>query len=145
MMLEVFLDWFTGSWNNREQAQSNPTLCNFIQVQHLPLSDNFVRCLYTYNKEKVPYRDVIVEVLQKDHLIYVKNPIMDLHFRLQNGVFVTHESHPIHNNGRDELLVTKAVLGKDHYFVNDSGYDPNTGKHLWGLSEDNYFFFKRIS
>lgn len=139
LMLDTFCTWFTGAWQNKRQAYGNPRGQAFVHVVHSRVSEYEFRCTYTYHKKKSPYRDFQVKVLHNDGIIVVKNPVTDINFKLQSGIFVTDSRVQVGHT----LHISEAYLGPNHYHVVDQGFDVNNGSQLWGLEPGCMYEFDR--
>jgi len=140
-MTKLFCDWFEGKWSNRNQAYRCPRSAAYVHVEHRRLSENEFHCTYRYEKKKQPYRSFKVKIHHEDGHIVVKNPEMDIVFRLENGCFVASTDQKL---SEDIFCTNKAYLGSNHYHVMDKGIDIKTGRLIWGLEDDAYFEFERV-
>ena len=138
--METFYDWFEGEWNNRQQAYSNPRSAAFVHATHKRVSYNQFRCTYRYERQKMPYRDMLVTVEHRDGTIVVINPTMDIEFNLESGCYVAGAKKTI----AGIEYICSAYLGPDHYFVVDRAINLETGAILWGLDEGDCFEFLRV-
>ena len=136
-LMYTFMKWFEGDWNNQKQAYSNPRSAPFVHVKHERISNNSFRCSYRYHRKKKPYRDFTVEVINNDGEIILKNPRMDIIFKLESGVFVTSSRQTV--DGIE--YINEAYLGNKHYSVWDEGRDIKTGELKWGLNDGGFFEF----
>jgi len=139
-MTELFCNWFDGKWSNRNQAFRNPRAAAYVHVEHQRLNDTEFHCTYRYEKKKQPYRSFNVTVHHDDGHIIVKNPEMDLVFRLESGCFVT----STHTKLGGITYINEAYLGSTHYHVMDRGINNQTGALMWGLEEGMFFEFERV-
>ena len=139
MLMELFCDWFEGSFHNREQTYADPRSARYVMARHERSAENEFYCSYYYNRAKFPYREMLFKINSLDG---------DVHLTDSHGkklIFVKDGSSFIANvdyrhNGK--LYVFDAVLGKNRYRVNDRCYD---GEDLVrGLESESWFEFKKV-
>ena len=138
MLLETFIEWFSGCWNNQLQAYSNPRGQSFVHVIHEFDVDTF-KCSYRHRRQPRPYRYFEASIQYGDGSIILKNPTHDIIFNLQGGGFYTNtrfEKHGI-------LYINEAYLGAGHYHVKDQGFDLKSGRQMWGLDGDSFYEFRK--
>tara|TARA_B100000287_G_scaffold435575_1_gene504606 strand:- start:1816 stop:2241 length:426 start_codon:yes stop_codon:yes gene_type:complete len=138
-MLEEFVEWFEGSYNNWKQASSWPSHYAHILLDHERIEGNkFKSCQrYKYNNEE--YRDKEVEIIERDEEIVVLNPVVDIHFIKDGDKYLGRNfKSPLVNGG---YLRSEAVLEKDKYTVIDRGYD-DKGNQVWGSKYGPFVFDK---
>lgn len=136
MLLETFVEWFNGCWNNQIQAYSNPRGQAFVHVIHEFDVDRFY-CSYRYKRQPKPYRYFDARILNGDGHIVLKNPLHDIIFHLEHGAFVSKTEFQ-----KDGVLyINEAYLGSRHYHVKDQGFDLKSGKQLWGLEDGMFYEF----
>ena len=85
--LDIFCDWFTGNWNNRKQAYSNPKGQAYVMARHEKISDREIQCVYNYHRDKTPYRDFTLSVNAIDSDIILKDKNIELVYSLYGGVY----------------------------------------------------------
>ena len=140
MLYPIFMDWFRGSWNNQHQAHSNPTGQSHINVVHRLVSDSVFSCTYTVHRQRHPYRNIDCSVINNDGVVILRNPVMDLNFRLEHGVFVAKERQVI----KGILHISEAYLSEKTYNVVDMGIEVSTGIKKWGLEDGHWYQFDRV-
>lgn len=138
-MLDIFIDWFQGRWSNKTQSYRDPRSASLVYVEHVYTGDGFI-CSYKYGRQKNPYRYFAASVYTYDGDIVLKNPTHDILFHMQTGGFVSKTQFT--SNGIK--YINEAYLGESHYHVKDQGFSLENGKQLWGLSEGNFYEFRKI-
>lgn len=66
-MIDKFISWFEGTWENKVQAFSNPSRFAMVRLQHrkVPGSDSMFYGEQAYNYQlHAPYRQFIVEAIE---------------------------------------------------------------------------------
>lgn len=139
MMYDTFMTWFGGRWNNVRQVHHNPRGQSHINVHHRLVSESVFSCTYTIHRQRHPYRNIDCEVLNNDGVIILRNPVMDLNFRVEHGVFVAKEQKKVDGI----LYISESYLSENHYNVVDRGFDISTGRQLWGLEDGEFYAFDR--
>ena len=79
------------------------------------------------------------EVFHNDGRILLRNPLKDLEFHLEHGIYVTRNRF----RKGDTLYVSEAHLGAKHYNVVDQGFDIKSGRQLWGLPDGEFYEFRK--
>ena len=81
-MLEEFLEWFEGDYNNWSQASSWPSYYAHVLLSHTRLEGTkfLSRQRYKHNGEE--YRRKEIEIVQRNDEIIALNPIANIHFIL---------------------------------------------------------------
>mgnify|MGYP003333956097 FL=1 len=154
-MLETFIEYFEGYFNNQTQAFTNPHGFAFIELTHKKVGDNIFHVKQNYLHETQPYRDAIIKVFELNDKILLKNYQPEEELTYMNGCDILFdwdgtEFHGknmcnecyIHRGGRDTYLVTESFLGNGYYKVIDKGMDVTTNEHVWG-SFNGFFEFDR--
>lgn len=141
MFYDTFMDWFGGRWNNSRQVHNNPRGNTHINVKHQLVSERVFSCTYTIHRQRHPYRNVDCEVFHNDGVIVLRNPVMDLNFRLEHGVYVSRERKKVDGI----LYVSESYLSQQYYNVIDQGFDIKSGRQLWGLPDGEFYAFDRNS
>ncbi len=138
-MLEEFLEWFEGDFNNWKQASSWPSHYAHVLLTHERIEGNKFKSSQRYKYNNHEYRDKEIEFVVRDHEIIALNPVCDIHF-VKNGDVWEGRNYkaPLVNGG---YLRSEAKLEKDTYTVIDRGFDDN-GKQVWG-SEYGPFVFNK--
>lgn len=154
-MLETFIEYFEGYFDNQTQAFTHPQEFALIELNHRKLDDSTFQVTQKYNYEPEPYRNVIVKVFELNDKILVKNYKNDEDLTYLNGcdtlfdwdgtefhgLNMCNECY-VHRAGRDTYLVTEGFLGNGYYKVIDKGMDVDTHEHVWG-SFYGFFEFDR--
>lgn len=141
MFYDTFMEWFGGHWDNQRQVHHNPRGQSFINVRHRLVSDRVFSCTYTIHRQRHPYRNIDCEVFHNDGVIVLRNPVMDLNFRLEHGVYVAKEEKEI-----DGIkYISESYLSQRYYNVIDKGFSLKTGKQLWGLPDGEFYAFDRVT
>lgn len=137
-MIELFCDWFEGRWANTMQVMHNPRSAAYVHVLHDRISEDTFHCSYRYNRSRFPYREYNCAIWHNDGEIIVKTEGADLNFQLESGCF----RHRSTESGIN-YIERDIYLGQDHYHVMDKCIDPQ-GNLLWGLEENQFFWFDRV-
>ena len=138
-MLEEFLEWFEGNFNNWSQASSCPSYYSHVLLTHERLDGTkfLSRQRYKHNGEE--YRRKEIEIIEKDGEIIALNPVADIHFLKDGDMYVGRNfESPWVNDG---YLRSEAILEKDKYTVVDRGYD-DKGNQTWGSKYGPFVFNK---
>tara|TARA_B100002019_G_scaffold150602_1_gene129617 strand:+ start:1001 stop:1537 length:537 start_codon:yes stop_codon:yes gene_type:complete len=75
-MIEQFIEWFEGTWENKVQAFSYPSRFAMVRLHHkkVPGTDNMFYGEQAYNYQlHAPYRQFIVEAVLENGRIRMKN------------------------------------------------------------------------
>jgi CpeT protein len=145
-MLETFVEYFEGYFDNQRQAFQYPQDFALIALNHKSIEENKFKVTQGYTYEPEPYRTTIIEVCQDNDLIITKNykesesgltylDGCDTIFEWNGTTFHGKsccETCYVHKDGRDTFLLTESFLSENHYRVIDKGYDVNTKEHVWG-------------
>ena len=138
-MLEEFLEWFEGDYNNWSQASSWPSYYAHVLLSHTRLDGTkfLSRQRYKHNGEE--YRRKEIEIIERDGEIIALNPVADIHFIKDGDMYVGRNfESPWVNEG---YLRSEAILEKDKYTVVDRGYD-DKGNQTWGSKYGPFVFNK---
>ena len=136
--LDIFYDWFTGRWNNVNQAHSNPKGQAYVLARHERVSDREFQCVYNYHRDKTPYRDFTLTVDALDNDIILKDKQIKLVYSLYGGAY-TCDFDQVLNKKR---YVFQAVLGDGFYRLNDQCFED--GRLIRGLPTGEYYDFRKI-
>ena len=110
-MLEEFLEWFEGNFNNWSQASSWPSYYSHVLLTHERLDGTkfLSRQRYKHNGEE--YRRKEIEIIERDGEIIALNPVADIHFIKDGDMYVGRNfESPWVNEG---YLRSEAILEKD--------------------------------
>ena len=153
-MIEEFSRYFEGTFNNCMQAMSHPTKFAMIELIHKKLDGNRFHCIQQYYVDKVPYRNTIIEVVQNDSHLILKN-YKDEGLTYLTGCDIIMEkqgSEFIGKNLCNECFVkwqdkqtrlqTTSILGNNYYKVIDQGYNLNNDEQIWGSYNGPFEFVK---
>tara|TARA_B100000902_G_scaffold98533_1_gene100969 strand:+ start:263 stop:742 length:480 start_codon:yes stop_codon:yes gene_type:complete len=142
MELDLFCQWFEGTFDNWTQASSNPTKWAHIIVEHKKLEGRKFYTSSRYSYMDKPYREQEVEVTQPHVLgdnvgiIIVKNPACDMIFSfVKDAMFFDGISEP-DCTYKDKPLQSQAKLYADAYHTWDKGY--------WQGAEGFFTFKKNV-
>ncbi len=153
-MIDKFIDWYVGSFNNRKQSLSHPFMFKEVNLTHKYLGDNTFygeqETVYTNNIYR-KFKNVITE---SDGLIIVKNytledkyiPNCNIVFKFDGTQFVGEVEGCnclVEREGKQTYVKNSTFLGEDTYRVYDRGYEVESDEYVWG-SEWGYFEFIRI-
>jgi|TARA_B100001250_G_scaffold29340_1_gene24068 hypothetical protein len=139
-MLEEFLEWFEGEYNNWTQAASWPSHYAHILLTHERLEGTKFNSnqRYKYNNEE--YRHKEIEIVQRDDEIIALNPVADIHFRKEGDAYMGRNfKAPLINGG---YLRSECILEKNKYTVMDRGFD-DKGEQVWGSEYGAFVFDKQ--
>ena len=154
-MIDIFCEYFEGTFENKMQAMSYPIKFAMIELIHEKLDDNKFRCIQRYYVDKQEYRRAVIEVIAQDTTILVKNYKEDGGLTYLPGCDILFESigDEFHGKnvckecfvtwaGNQTYLQTESILGNGYYHVIDKGYDINTDEHIWGSFNGQFQFVK---
>ena len=154
-MIDKFCEYFEGTFNNKMQAMSYPTKFAMIELVHEKLNDNRFRCTQRYYIDKIAYRKSIIEIIQKESNLLIKNYKEENDLTYLEGCDILFEliGDEFHGknlcktcyvnwSGKETYLQTQSILGNNYYNVIDKGYDINTDKHIWGSFNGEFQFVK---
>jgi len=172
-MINTFLEWFEGTWENKIQAFSRPSYFAMIRVVHMkvPGTDNMFYGEQAYNYSlQSPYRQFVLKIEEVDNKIVIKN--YNFNASEYKG-FINLETIPkklTYKQNCDTLLTFNGtefsggiegcecyvkwsdqntyfknvvILGKDYYNVMDQGFHVETNLQIWG-SQHGLFEFKKM-
>ena len=139
-MLEEFLEWFEGEFNNWGQASSWPSYYAHVLLTHERIEGTKFKSYQRYKYNNEEYRRKEIEIVERDGEIIALNPVADIHFIKEGDMYVGRNfESPWVNDG---YLRSEAILEKDKYTVVDRGYDDN-GKQTWGSRYGPFVFDKQ--
>ena len=154
-MIDIFCDYFEGTFDNRMQAMSYPTKFAMIELVHEKLDNNRFRCTQRYYIDKIAYRKSIIEVIEQESNLLVKNYKEENQLTYLDGCDIIFEkiSDEFHGKNlckncfvtwseKQTYLQTQSILGNNYYHVIDKGYDINTDEHIWGSFNGPFQFVK---
>ena len=72
-MKEKFSEYFEGYFNNQTQAFNQPREFAMIELTHTKLNENKFSVSQKYVMDPEPYRKTIIEVIEQDGKILIKN------------------------------------------------------------------------
>ena len=136
--LDIFCDWFTGSWNNRSQAYSNPRGQAYVLARHDRISETEFQCVYHYHREKTPYRDFTLSIHAIDNDIILRDRHIKLVYSLYGGAYTCRFDETFDG----KRYVFDAVLGDGFYRLNDQCFEK--GKLIRGLPTGEFYDFRKI-
>tara|TARA_B100000287_G_scaffold183639_1_gene173677 strand:+ start:4089 stop:4514 length:426 start_codon:yes stop_codon:yes gene_type:complete len=138
-MLEEFLEWFEGNFNNWGQASSWPSHYAHVLLTHTRLDGTKFSSCQRYKHDGREYRNKDIEIIERDGEIIALNPVADIHFRKEGDAYMGRNyKSPLVNGG---YLRSECILEKDKYTVIDRGYD-DSGKQVWGSEYGPFVFDK---
>tara|TARA_B100000085_G_scaffold81172_1_gene73195 strand:+ start:498 stop:986 length:489 start_codon:yes stop_codon:yes gene_type:complete len=152
-MIDKFIEWYTGSFNNKQQSLSRPFMFKEVNMTHKYLGDNtFYGEQQTVYTGEV-YRKFKIRLEESDGLIVSKNyslddeyiPGCDTFFKFENDEFTGSLNGCdciVDWEGEKTYLKNAAILREDKYHVYDRGLSVETDKFVWG-SRYGYFEFVR--
>lgn len=138
LLLDIFCDWFEGSWSNRNQAYSNPKAAAYVIAKHTRTYENQFHCEYYYHKNKKPYREMYLDLHWHDSDIVLRNGPATMTFQVVHGSFICDTSHVI----ADKKYNFRAALTQSKYLLNDQCYD-NKGSLIRGLPDKEWYEFSK--
>ena len=138
-MLEEFLEWFEGEFNNWGQASSWPSYYAHVLLTHERIEGTKFRSYQRYKYNNEEYRRKEIEIVQRNDEIIALNPIANIHFIKEGDTYVGRNFKKVWVN--DGYLRSEALLEKDKYTVVDRGYDEE-GKQTWGSKYGPFVFDK---
>jgi CpeT protein len=141
-MIDEFLTWFEGNFNNWNQASSRPTSFAHIILTHTRISEYEFHCMQRYSHEEKPYRDKIIKVVPGNPITIENDQCNLLFYKVGNVYRGTTVPGCIF---KDTVLISRIELGEDYYVVIDAGLDPQTGKQVWGSTNGPFIFDKVIN
>ena len=154
-MIDKFIEYFEGYFNNQKQAFENPTHFAMIELIHEKIDENTFRCTQQYLVDKQAYRKAVIKVIPQEFSLLIKNykeengltylPGCDIMFTMIGDEFhgknLCKECF-VNWSGKETYLQTESILGNGYYSVIDRGYDINTHEHIWGSFHGQFKFLK---
>ncbi len=140
MELDLFCQWFEGTFDNWTQAASNPTKWAHIIVTHEKVDERKFLTKSRYNYTDKPYREQEVEVTEplilndNTGILIVKNPACDMIFSFMKDGFYFEGASEDDCTYKGKKLISRAKLYADAYHTWDKGYWP---------SSEGFFTFKK--
>ena len=161
-MIEIFNDWFEGTWENKVQAFSYPSKYAMVRLIHkkVPGTESMFYGEQAYNYAlDAPYRQFVIEATLDGEAIRVKNYDFEKKSFLGFNNLESIKEGLTHKGNCDTLLkfdgkafrgsiegcccyvdwqdqVTyvknEVFLSKDQYHVVDRGYLLDTENQVWG-------------
>lgn len=153
-MIDTFVDWFVGSFDNKKQALSEPFKFKQVHLTHEYLGDNtFLGKQQTVYTEKI-YRTFKIKLVQSGDTIISKNYKLDGEYIEGCDTIFTFEKDRfvgelkgcdciVDWKGEQTYVKNGAILLEDNYLVFDRGFSVETDKYVWG-SAFGYFDFARV-
>ena len=137
MELDLFCQWFEGTFDNWAQASSNPTKWAHIIVTHEKVDERKFLTKSRYNYTDKPYREQEVEIISPSHdLVIVQNPACDMLFTFDKDNYMFRGQSSPGCTWKDKPLTSKAKLMMDEYHTWDVGY--------WHGAEGFFIFEKKV-
>ena len=169
-MIDKFLEWIDGTYENKEQALIYPTKYKYVRLTHCVLPNGFI-----YGEQKNffadrVYRQFLVEPVLVNNQVVVKNYEIEreryLGFNNLNDFLI--KSFPYKNGcdtifdfvgdkfagnirgcecivdwkGEETYVKNSAILTENSYKVYDKGFSTKTHKRIWGSAYKHYDFKK---
>ena len=169
-MINDFKSIILGTFDNRRQAYSNPSLYAHIRLTHKEINEKFLygEQAYTYQLDK-PYRQFVLEIIQESNCIRVVNyevlnkskylgfknldQFDKSEVRVNSGCDLIFKSNTpnLFVGGtvgcnciiRDSYLESRITITPSQYVVIDRGFCVESHIQLWG-SEHGEFIFDKI-
>jgi CpeT protein len=160
-MLNTFIKYFEGYFNNQTQAFTYPRDFALIQLTHTKISDYKFLIEQSYIHENSPYRVSIINVTQVKNKILLQSYKNDSQETYTTGCDVLFEYNKstdtfhgkntckecfVDKGGMTTYLLTEAFLTNDIYTVVDRGMNPETHEQVWGSFTDvnnGFYIFDR--
>jgi CpeT protein len=175
-MIDIFNEWFEGKWENKVQAFSYPSKFAMVQLVHKKIqgTESMYYGEQAYNYQlHAPYRQFIVEAIEDNGSLRIKNYDFDKNFHLgfknlesrpeglthkqKCDTIMTYDPNKNQFNGsidgcecwvpykEDQMTYVRneATLGVDFYNVVDRGFLVGTVNQVWG-GRFGEFEFKRM-
>jgi CpeT protein len=155
-MIEQFCKYFEGYFNNQKQAFANPSEFALIEIEHHQISNNKFKASQKYNTDPNPYRKTIIELIEKDDYLILKNykdneemnyiPGCDVIMEYKDGKFYGKNSCKdciVPWGEKTTYLLTESILDEYLYQVIDKGINIENGDQIWG-SFNGFFQFDKI-
>ena len=170
-MIDKFLEWINGTYENKIQSLSQPTKYKYVRLTHCVLPNNFIYVEQKNFFEDKVYRQYALRPIQIGEQIFVKNYTIQkeryLGFKNLND-FLTESFE--YKEGCDSVLnflgdkfvgniqdcncivelpgektyvKNSVILSEDTYKIYDKGYSVKTDKRVWG-SAHGHFEFQKI-
>ena len=99
MLMELFCEWFTGSFNNRDQVYADPRSARYVMARHERTAENEFYCSYYYQRAKFPYREMEFKMNYLDGDIHlVDHTGKKLVFSKDGSCFISSTQH--RHNGK---------------------------------------------
>lgn len=169
-MIDKFNEWFTGVFENKDQAFGRPTFYKYVRIKHVKLDNGFFYGEQQDVWKEVPYRQFAIKPVVEGDKLIVKNYDVnkELHLGFNNLDQIT-EENLTYKSGCDNIInfdgdkfeggiegcdcyvikdekktyvVNNMILGEDYYNVYDKGIDIETEKRVWGSAYGHYKFTK---
>jgi hypothetical protein len=171
-MIDKFLSYLEGTFDNKTQAYTYPGAFGHIQITHKIITNNLVygEQGYVYCNG-TPYRQFVLEIFQDDNFIIVQNYKLNnpekflgfnnlnlmtssdislnekcnIYFTERNNIFYGESiGCECYVNWSNTLtyLQTYSHLSSEYYFVEDIGISMETGKQIWGSRNGKFHFYK---
>lgn len=172
-MIETFCSFFEGTFSNKYQAMSDPSRYAMVRLIHkkVPNTESmfYGEQAYNYSLRK-PYRQFVVEAVEKGNIVRVKNydfdktlfmgfqnldnlrdcltykPDCDTILEFQGNEFkgsIQGCNCYVEWQNQTTYVKNEICLGRDYYNVVDRGFLLGTDRQVWG-SKYGIFKFKRM-
>jgi hypothetical protein len=154
-MIEEFCKYFEGYFNNQAQAFANPSQFALIEIEHHQISNNKFTVSQKYNTDPNPYRKTIIEVIEEENYLLLKNykdseelthlPGCDIIMEYREGKFFGKNSCKdciVPWGIKTTYLMTESILSENLYQVIDKGFDVENDEQIWGSFNGPFRFDK---
>lgn len=169
-MIDKFIEWIDGTYENKEQALSYPTRYKYVNLKHCVLPNGFIYGEQKNVFEDRVYRQFLIHPVQVGEEIIVKNYNIEkekyLNFNNLNDLMSSDLEYKggcdtvfnyldgkffgsikdctcvVDWNGEQTYVINSAILSEDSYMVYDKGFSIKTHKRIWGSAYKHYQFKK---
>jgi CpeT protein len=153
-MKEKFFEYFEGYFNNQKQAFKYPAKFALIELNHKKLNNDKFLIEQKYVHEKDPYRKTIIEVVENNNYLLIKNYKDDNTYLNGCDVIFEYINEEFHGKnicnecyvtyqGKNTYLLTESILGNGYYKVIDTGYDVESNLQIWGSFHGMFQFDRK--
>ncbi len=149
-LLEEFKSKLIGSYDNKQQAFSNPPMWSYINIRFDELSDELIhfKSWYNMNSESDPYRNTKMKlsVSGENVILHSNNSLesYEITFEYKNNSWVGMNEKCIILE-RNVYVSTFMMFDGINYYSRDAGYDLDSNKYIWGKTEqDGEFHFVKL-
>lgn len=168
-MIDEFIEYFVGTFENRKQAFSRPAFFSPVHLIHKPIGNNWFYGEQQNFWHEKPYRQFVVEIIEKDNKIISRNYKIDndKHYHLRNmdkifdslvykekcdtvfeyttGKFIGKIEGCnciVEWDGEKTYVENSAILMDGSYEVYDRGISIESKKRIWGSAYGHYNFIR---